>query len=59
MAQQTILVVETEDNVRRDICMVLELEGYRALAAPNSKIAIELAASQLPDLILLIRIPGI
>ena len=51
--QYTILIVDDNpDNVEL-LEEVLQSQGYRTLTAPNGHEAIRLAASELPDLILL------
>lgn len=47
-----ILVIEDEDSVRENILDLLEAENFETLSAPDGKIGIELAISQVPDLIL-------
>lgn len=47
-----ILVIEDENSVRENILDLLEAENYETLAAANGKIGVDLAVSQVPDLIL-------
>ena len=47
-----ILVIEDENSVRENILDLLEAESFEILAAANGKIGIDLAVSQVPDLIL-------
>jgi DNA-binding NarL/FixJ family response regulator len=47
-----ILVIEDEPEMRRNLTTVLRLEQFRALAAENGRIGIELAKKEKPDLIL-------
>jgi len=55
-----ILVVDDEPRYIRAIQINLEASGYEVLAARDGQTAIELAASEEPDLILLdIRMPGL
>jgi DNA-binding response OmpR family regulator len=55
-----VLVVDDEPRYVRAIQVNLEASGYEVLAARNGQTAIELAASEAPDLILLdIRMPGL
>ncbi len=55
-----ILVVDDEPRYVRGIQINLEASGYEVLAAPDGQTAIELAASEQLDLILLdIRMPGL
>ncbi|MBP7149340.1 MAG: response regulator [Acidobacteria bacterium] len=44
-AGPTILVVEDEDLVRNLVCRMLELRGYRVLAAASSEEALNVAAA--------------
>src|SRR6201997_4574134 len=46
-----ILVIEDEPEMRRNLTTVLRLEQFRALAAENGRIGIELAKKEKPDLI--------
>ena len=56
----TILVVDDEDTVRRMLVFPLEREGYRVLEAEDGESALDLAAVERPDLILLdVMLPGI
>ena len=48
----TILVVDDEPDIVSTLSMVLELEGYRVLDAPNGKEALVRIAETRPDLIL-------
>ena len=43
--QETILVVEDTDDVRRMICQILLQQGYRVLEASNGHEALELCSS--------------
>ncbi len=47
-----ILVIEDEQSVRENILDLLEAESFETLAAANGKIGVELAVSEVPDLIL-------
>lgn len=49
---KTILVVEDEAEALENLVTMLEMEGFRALAAPNGRAAIELAGREPPDLVL-------
>jgi CheY-like chemotaxis protein len=54
----TILVVEDDDDNRFVMRTLLELRGYGVIEAANGQEAIELAARELPDLILMdLRMP--
>jgi EAL domain-containing protein (putative c-di-GMP-specific phosphodiesterase class I) len=47
-----ILVIEDEDSVRDNLLDMLEAEDFETLAAANGRIGIQLAISEVPDLIL-------
>jgi EAL domain-containing protein (putative c-di-GMP-specific phosphodiesterase class I)/CheY-like chemotaxis protein len=47
-----ILVIEDEESVRENILDLLEAESFETLAAANGKIGVDLAVSEIPDLIL-------
>jgi len=47
-----ILVVEDEPEMRRNLVTILRLEKYQVLAAQNGRVGLQLAARELPDLIL-------
>ncbi|NJL80448.1 MAG: EAL domain-containing response regulator [Richelia sp. RM2_1_2] len=47
-----ILVIEDEESVRENILDLLEAESFETLAAADGKIGIDLAISEVPDLIL-------
>ncbi|BAZ29484.1 response regulator receiver modulated diguanylate phosphodiesterase [Cylindrospermum sp. NIES-4074] len=47
-----ILVIEDEDSVRENLVDLLEAEDFEPIAAANGKIGIDLATSEIPDLIL-------
>ncbi|MFK8054654.1 MAG: response regulator [Saprospiraceae bacterium] len=56
----TILVIEDNSEVRENVCDILELAGYKAIAAENGKVGIKLAIERTPDLILCdIMMPGL
>lgn len=46
-----ILLIEDNDDIRKNAVELLELEGYRVLAAGNGSRALELIGEQIPDLI--------
>ncbi|MBD2462665.1 response regulator [Oscillatoria sp. FACHB-1407] len=48
---QKILVIEDEADLREIIIEILELKGFEAIAAENGETGIELAQTELPDLI--------
>jgi DNA-binding response OmpR family regulator len=47
-----ILVVEDEAPIRNNLAILLRMEGFEVLEAPNGKVGLEMATEQLPDLIL-------
>ena len=49
---KTILIIEDEPQIRRNIATLLELEGYKILEATNGIQGIEVARKGSPDLIL-------
>jgi CheY-like chemotaxis protein len=55
---KTILIVDDDRNLRRLYKEELEAEGYRVLLADNGKQAIQAAASEPPDVVVMdIRMP--
>ena len=53
MSLATVLIVDDEPNILTSLKRALEVEGYQALVAGSGSIALEKAASQGPDLVLL------
>lgn len=49
---KTILIIEDELNVRESLVDLLEIEGFRAIAADNGKSGLALAQLEKPDLVL-------
>ena len=47
-----ILIIEDQATMRRNLALMLQLEGYETHTAENGRIGIELARQQRPDLIL-------
>ena len=47
-----ILVIEDETETRDNLVLMLEMEGFKALSAPNGMAGVELAKKELPDVIL-------
>ena len=59
MEKKKILVVDDEENVRRLLCRMLR-NKYIVLEAKDGKVAIDIARSQRPDIILMdIMMPNI
>ena len=56
---QKILVVDDEEHQRRLYAQEFEADGYEVIEAENGRVAIEKAASERPDIIILdICMPG-
>jgi len=51
--KKKILIVEDDQDLRQALQMHLELLGYDSILAENGKEAVDLATSQVPDLILM------
>jgi DNA-binding NarL/FixJ family response regulator len=49
---KTILIIEDEPEMRRNLMTLLRLERYRVLAGENGRVGLELARRERPDLIL-------
>ncbi|MBX7208796.1 MAG: response regulator transcription factor [Verrucomicrobiaceae bacterium] len=49
---KTILVIEDQPDMRENIAIILEMEGFAVLAAENGRAGIGLAREDKPDLIL-------
>ena len=47
-----ILIIEDNQEIRESTIEILELAGYKALAAPNGKAGIQIAKDELPTLII-------
>ncbi|MCX8080374.1 MAG: response regulator [Bacteroidia bacterium] len=47
-----ILIIEDQQDIRENAAEILELAGYQVLQAENGKVGLELAAAELPDLII-------
>jgi DNA-binding response OmpR family regulator len=57
---KTILIVEDQDSLRANLALLLELEGFRVLSAPDGIRGLELARSARPDLVLCdLMMPGL
>ena len=57
---RTILVVDDDPSVRTLLEMVLEVEGFEVLCAPNGERALEMIAERRPDVLLVdVMMPGI
>jgi two-component system, OmpR family, alkaline phosphatase synthesis response regulator PhoP len=49
---KTILIIEDEVTVRESLVDLLEIEGFRAIAADNGKAGLKMAQTENPDLVL-------
>ncbi len=47
-----ILVIEDETETRANLVLMLELEGFQPVSAPNGRKGVEVAKRELPDVIL-------
>ena len=47
-----ILVIEDEAETRNNLVLMLEMEGFKPIAAPNGQTGVEVAKKELPDVIL-------
>jgi DNA-binding NarL/FixJ family response regulator len=55
-----ILVIDDHEPMRRNLTMILEMEGYKPLSADNGRRGLELARQENPDLVLCdITMPGL
>jgi DNA-binding NarL/FixJ family response regulator len=52
MPKSKILIIEDQAPMRRNVALMLELEGYDTCTAENGRIGIEIAHREKPDLIL-------
>ncbi|RYD31034.1 MAG: response regulator transcription factor [Verrucomicrobiaceae bacterium] len=50
--KKRILVIEDQAAMRRNVALMLEMEGFEVLTADNGRTGLEAARSQRPDLIL-------
>jgi CRP-like cAMP-binding protein/CheY-like chemotaxis protein len=49
---ESILIIEDNDDIRESTAEILEFSGYNVMQASNGKSGVEMAAKQRPDLIL-------
>ena len=47
-----VLIIEDNDDIRENVIEILELAGYTVASASNGKAGVELAFSDIPDIIL-------
>lgn len=60
MDKKTILVIEDNDEMRDNICELLELSNYKVFDSGNGKGGVKMALSEIPDLIICdIMMPGL
>src|SRR5262245_48927678 len=50
--KKKILVIEDEAETLENLVLMLEMEGFKPLSAPNGRAGVKLAKRELPDLIL-------
>src|SRR6187402_504415 len=50
--KKKILIIEDQAPMRRNIGLMLQMEGYEVVSAENGRIGLELARKEKPDLIL-------
>jgi PAS domain S-box-containing protein len=59
-AMKTILLIEDEPQMRRNVLRMLELEGYKAIGAEDGFAGVDAATRERPDLILCdVTMPGL
>lgn len=51
-AMKKILVIDDHEPMRRNVLMILEMEGLKSVSADNGRAGLELARKEKPDLIL-------
>jgi DNA-binding NarL/FixJ family response regulator len=49
---KTVLLIEDQSEMRRNIATILEMENYTVLAAADGRAGVELARSRKPDIVL-------
>ena len=50
--KKTILIIEDQAPMRRNIALMLQMEGYETLTAENGRAGLKLALERRPDLVL-------
>jgi CheY-like chemotaxis protein len=48
MTERSVLIVDDDEDIRESLIGCLESEGYRPIAAPNGKLALEVLAGLQP-----------
>lgn len=51
-AKKKILIVEDQGTMRRNLALLLEMEGFEVVTAENGRVGIDTARSEKPDVIL-------
>ncbi len=49
---KTILIIEDQGTMRRNLALLLEMEGYTVVTAENGRLGVEVAKREQPDVIL-------
>lgn len=52
LPMKRILIIEDQAPMRRNISLMLEMEGYEVLTAENGRVGVDLALAHLPDLVI-------
>lgn len=50
--KKKILIIEDQPTMRRNVALMLQLEGYETCTAENGRLGLELARRERPDLVL-------
>jgi DNA-binding NarL/FixJ family response regulator len=57
---KTILIIEDDTQTRENLQLILEMEGFRAIAAPDGRAGLAVAHKESPDVILCdVSMPGL
>ena len=57
---KTILIIEDDTQTRENLQLILEMEGFRAITAPDGRAGLALALKESPDVILCdVSMPGL
>lgn len=51
-ASKKILIIEDQGTMRRNLALLLEMEGYQVVTAENGRLGLEVARQEKPDVIL-------
>src|ERR1043165_4953694 len=52
MSANKILIIEDQAPMRRNLALMLELEGFQVTTAENGRVGVELALKNSPDLVI-------